>query len=75
MSEEGKKDFGNFLGRSKRMKHLLKKKSWRNKKHRRSSEEGKYVFLREKPNLMAGPKAGQGKLASWAEKLFLKRKP
>lgn len=73
MPGEGNKVFGNFLDRSKKMEHLLKKKSWRNKKHRQSSEEGINNFLREKPNLMAGPRVGQRKLARRAEKLSMKR--
>lgn len=73
MPGEGNKIFGNFLDRSKRLKLLLKKKSWRNKKHRQNSEEGINNFLREKPNIMAGPRVGQRKLASRAENLSLKR--
>lgn len=73
MSGEANKDSHNFLDRKRGMKHLLKKMSRRNKKHRRSSEEGKDDFLRDKCNLMAGPGVVQGKLASWAEKLVLKR--
>lgn len=47
MSGEGNKDLGNFLDKSKGMKHSLKKKSGRKKKHRHSFKEGKCDFLRE----------------------------
>lgn len=64
MSGEGNKVSGNLLDRSKGMKHSLKKKSCRNKKHRCSSEEGE-DFLREKsqPNGRTQSRPGKvGKL-------------
>lgn len=65
MSGEGNKGSGNFLDGRKGMKHSLKKKSWRNKKHRCSSEEGEDDFLRGKsqPNGRTQSRPGKvGKL-------------
>lgn len=75
MSGEGNKGSGNFLDGRKGMKHSLKKKSWRNKKHRCSSEEGEDDFLRGKSQPNGRTQSRPGKVGKLGWKTISEKKP